>query len=249
MKTSVLFLGVLFCLALGHPQAQASNISICPGPSNVVENCGFDTGDFSSWTLTGNDTPFELGNLYGVEATDPIDGIGPHSGNYQAFFGDLDANATTVSQTLQTVAGSLYTVSFWLAQDTAPLAPYTNMFAVSFAGNVLASQTGVPVEGYTFYSYTGSASSASSVVSFTLGNDLGEFLLDDVTVSATAPEPGSWLLLAGGLGAAIFKVRGRLRYDVAGAGRRRSITISRGSSRIDTAPTAAMPSTTSIGTA
>lgn len=30
------------------------------------------------------------------------------------------------------------------------------------------------------------------------------------TVS-TAPEPGSWLLLAGGLGAAIFKVRGRLR--------------------------------------
>jgi hypothetical protein len=41
------------------------------------------------------------------------------------------------------------------------------------------------------------------VLSFTLGNGLGEFLLDDVTVTTT-PEPAAWTLVLAGVLACIF---------------------------------------------
>jgi hypothetical protein len=54
----------------------------------------------------------------------------------------------------------------------------------------------VPAEGYTKYTFSGVATGSASVLSLTFGNDLGEFLLDDVTVAA--PEPAAWSLVAGG---------------------------------------------------
>jgi hypothetical protein len=192
-------LGVAFCLFLGVPESRAD---ICGSiVHNLVTNCGFETGNFTGWTLSGNDTPFELGNLYGVEGVDPLDGISPHSGSYQAYFADLDANATTLSQTFATVVGGMYTVSWYLAQDTAPGTSFcgpvlcSNEFSASFGAATLVNLEAVPVQGYTEYSYTVTASSASSVLDLTLGNDLGEFLLDDVSVVAT-PEPAAYGLLA-----------------------------------------------------
>ncbi len=153
----------------------------------------FQTGDFTGWTLSGNDAGL-LGNLYGVEGVDPLDGIAPNSGAYQAYFADLAANATTISQTLGTVARGQYLVSWYLAQDTAPAAPYSNVFSASFGPSSLINVTGVPVQSYTYYSYLVTATSSSSTLDLTLGNDLGEFLLDDVKVVLT-PEPSAWLLL------------------------------------------------------
>ena len=182
--------------------------SICDGvTNNLVANCGFETGDFTSWSLSGNDTPFENGNLYGVEGTDPLDGISPNSGSNQAYIGDLVANSTTLSQTLSTLAGDTYNISFYLAQDTAPAGNYSNALTVSFDGNTLDSETGVPVEGYTQYSYQALASTNSTVFSLTLGNDLGEFLLDDVVVGI--PEPSTWVLLLSGCALAAFVKRRR----------------------------------------
>ena len=169
---------------------------------NLVANCGFETGDFTSWTLTGNDVPMELGNLYGVEGTDPLDGIAPHGGFDQAYFGDLVSNATTLAQTVeQTKPGDTYSISFFLAQDTAPGADGTNTLNVLFDDVLLAHLTEIPVEGYTQYSYTGLASGTSTVLALRLGNSLGEFLLDDVEVVdmgvavTTTPEPATGLLL------------------------------------------------------
>ena len=168
-----------------------------------MANCGFETGDFTGWTLSGNDVPGELGNLYGVEGVDPFDGISPNSGNYQAYIADLVANATTLSQTIGTVAGDAYQVSFYLAQDTAIVAPYSNEFAASFGGDTLVSESAMAVQGYTYYSFSVDATSPSSTLSLTLGNDLGEYLLDDVSVIAT-PEPSSWMLAAAGVLACMF---------------------------------------------
>src|ERR1700735_1560387 len=119
MKTICALSCVAFGLFLGAPQSKADTCGSVLG--NIVANCSFGTGDFTSWTLSGNDVPGQLGNEYGVEGTDPFDGISPPGGSVnQAFFADQDSNATTISQTLTTVVGHMYTVVFYAAQDTAP---------------------------------------------------------------------------------------------------------------------------------
>lgn len=202
MRTFFSVICAVLCLLAVQSQAVAGPVSICNAvATNLVANCGFETGDFTSWTLSGNDVPMELGSLYGVEGTDPLDGIPPNSGSDQAYFADLDANATTLSETLPTIPGMSYQISWYLAQDSAVVAPFSNEFSASFGGTTLTSLTGVPVQGYTQYSFFATAPTASTVLSFTVGNDLGEFLLDDVVVTTTTivtvagPEPGTLLLL------------------------------------------------------
>lgn len=176
--------------------AYASSSACSAAAGNLVQNCGFQTGDFTGWGLSGNDVATEQGNLFGVElGVDPYDNIAPHSGSYQAWFSDLSSNATTLTQNITTVAGKTYTVSFYLAQDTATVTPYGNIFDASF-GNGLLDMSDVSVGGYTEYSFTGTATSANSLLSLTLGNGTGEFLLDDVSVraNATVPEPSSLAL-------------------------------------------------------
>jgi PEP-CTERM motif len=190
MRKTLGFLSVVFCLFLLVPQSKADTCGL-------VSNCGFESGDFSSWTLTGNDTPGALGNLYGVEGTDP-DGTNPNSGNFQAFFGDQVQNATTLQQIISTVAGESYTVSWFLAQDTAPSAEYSNAFSASFGGVSLVNLTAMPIQGYTEYFYTATATSTSTALDLTFGNGLGYFLLDDVSV-APVPEPSTWTMMLAGI--------------------------------------------------
>ena len=209
MRTFSTLLVAFSCLLAMQGRASAGAISICDAnPLNLVANCGFETGDFTSWTLSGNDTPFELGNLYGVEGTDPSNGIAPNSGSSQAYFADLISNATTLSQSIATQVGVTYQISWFLAQDTALVNPYSNNFSMSFGGATVANLTALPVQAYTEYSYGWAATSASTNLSFTIGNDLGEFLLDDVTVQV-APEPATWLALLMGMALCGFAVRRR----------------------------------------
>ncbi len=174
-------------------------------------NCGFEAGNFNNWSLSGNDVPIDLGNLYGVEGTDPFDGIAPNSGNDQAYFGTLDANATTLTQPVVTIPGVIYLVSFYLAQDTTPRSTQPedqNDVSVSFGGQLLLSTIDLPVQPYSLMSYSVTASSTSSPLSFTFGNGLGEFLLDDVEVTPNAvPEPAAGLLFLIGaiLGGVLYR--------------------------------------------
>ena len=99
--------------------------------NNLVTNCGFETGDFTGWTIGGNTTN-PGGNYYGV------DGFDAQSGNYGAYMSqDLLGTGPTVnlSQTLSTVAGQQYQISFWLEQDTPPTTGYTHSFTAMFGTN------------------------------------------------------------------------------------------------------------------
>jgi hypothetical protein len=56
----------------------AGPLSICDAAAgNLVQNCGFETGDLTSWTQT----PASEGSSFGV------DSINPNSGFDEAFFG------------------------------------------------------------------------------------------------------------------------------------------------------------------
>jgi hypothetical protein len=162
----------------------------------IVMNGGFETADLSGWTVSGaHSSPGDEGIYYGVDAVDA------HTGRYGAYFGPV-GGVLNLTQTLNTVPGTFYSLSFWLAQAPATPFPYVNSFTVSFGGTTLFSQTAVPAGAYTQYSFAQFASSASTTLAFAFRNDVGFFSLDDVAVMAadSVPEPASWLLVASALG-------------------------------------------------
>ena len=86
-------------------------------PTCLVVNPGFETGSFSGWTQSGD--------LGFTNVTSNM----PHSGSFAADLGPLTEGFLT--QTLPTVVGQSYHVSFWLALD-ADGTP--NDFSATFAG-------------------------------------------------------------------------------------------------------------------
>jgi hypothetical protein len=141
-----------------------------PPPGCLVVNPGFETGNFSGWTQSG-DTSFTT-----------VSNIMNHSGSFAAQLGPL--TEAFLSQTITTVVGQTYNVTFWLADDAA--GP-PNDFSASFAGvsilSIVNDPSGFP---YTLYSANITATSTSSVLQFAFSNEAAYWHLDDVCVAAGA---------------------------------------------------------------
>ena len=183
-------------LCAGSPAFAAD---VCASTSNLVANCGFETGDFTNWTVTGTDSAAaNNGIYYGVE------NFNQYSGSYASYYGAIGGEIT-LSQTLNNLIPSdVYTITLEAFNDTAP-GNYINNIIVSFGNRTgqLASQ--VSVGNYTLYTLIASATSTSSLLSISSRNDSGFWNIDSITAAQTGtPEPAAWTL--SGLGAAFLTV-------------------------------------------
>jgi hypothetical protein len=178
-------LALVLCAVLSGPVLAAGNL---------VTNPGFETGDFTGWTLGGN-TPDNT-----VIEQAGFDSWLPHGGD---FFAALGAQVTDnfLSQAIATTAGQSYTFSWFLGSDgstPSDFASFWNGSSVVSLVNTPATPgytKGTPTASYAFYSFTEVATGASTVIQFNSRNDVNYWALDDVSVSAV-PEPSSLVLSA-----------------------------------------------------
>lgn len=153
-----------------------------PAAAVTVVNPGFETGDFTGWTVVANQ------------------GTAVISGGANVFAGDfaarLRSNPTTtksIGQLVTTVAGTHYQLAYWL-RNTGNV---TDTFS-AISGPVTTVWTDRAPFGYTLFTQDFIAAGASTVIGFTYNHDNpGGFFLDEVSVTVV-PEPATWALLIAG---------------------------------------------------
>ena len=144
----------------------------------LVQNGGFETGDFSHWILAGDN------GSYNIVDTGTFSGFSPHSGTYSAAMGIPNLPYATLSQTLPTIPGQAYLLSFWFTDpDPSGLGVTPNEFTVSWNGTTLFDQVNVPlITVWSNLQFRVTATGPASVLTFGAYNKNDAIGLDDVSV-------------------------------------------------------------------
>ena len=175
---------------------------------NLVQNCGFETGNFTDWTVAANATGVVTAGFAGED---------PHSGTYFAALGDTSGSYPygTLSQTITDVSGQTYTLSYWLESDGAT----PNYFDANWDGTLIAGSalTDTPDQlstGYVNYTFTVTGTGSDTLL-FHEQNVPAYWAFDDISLAPTTatgvPEPATLGLLAFGALAALGIGRRRVR--------------------------------------
>ncbi|MEH2338794.1 carbohydrate binding domain-containing protein [Nostoc sp.] len=157
----------------------------------IIQNGGFETGDFTGWTTS---------NLTYSGVANNSTGIFPHSGNYFAYLGTI-GSIGFVSQNILTTVGQTYELSLFLKNQSQGAFP--NQFQIFINGDNIFNQVNIDPPDYTKYSFNFIATAASTELKFGVQNDPAHLFLDDVNVIAiSVPEPLSLggIVVAGVIG-------------------------------------------------
>lgn len=152
---------------------------------NLVANPGFESGDFSGWTEFGA-TSFQ-----GVDSSIFV----RHSGTYGASFFST-GEVSGISQEIDTIPGTEYTLSFWLQND----GDGPNIFDVLWDGGTVTSLPNWAAFSYTEYVFTVIGSPGQTTeLRFVFQHEPAFWDLDDVSVVdpnavAAVPEPASLMV-------------------------------------------------------
>jgi hypothetical protein len=150
-----------------------------PAIANLITNPGFETGNFTGWTVSG------AASVVGTAS-----GISPHSGSFQAA-----GSVATISQTFATTPGQLYTLDFWAAAVTPP-GVMGQGFRVFWDGeNFIATGFSEGTQPYLEFTLDITASSAFTNLAFEFATT-GTVFFDDISVTPVGvPDAGSTLPL------------------------------------------------------
>jgi hypothetical protein len=146
------------------------DISVIPVP--ILQNGGFEFGDFTGWTTSGNFT-------FSSVSTNTSYAL---SGFYGGAFGPT-TTLGYLSQTVPTIPGQAYLIGFSL--DAPDVLTNNNAeFKASWNGTVLMDQTYFLGFGWGSYQFLVSATGTNSTLQFGFRDDPYFLGLDDVSVSA-----------------------------------------------------------------
>jgi hypothetical protein len=168
-----------------------------------VGNGGFESGDFTDWEFVGNTNyVFTLSaddaDVAGTNALiGAADALFVHSGLYGAYLGEYPTDGT-LSQTVATVPGQQYMVSFWLTSVAYQGATTPNDFTARWNDTTLYTRTNLGAFGWTNLQFVVPATAARTTLEFEFENTPAGFGLDDVRVEAAPGPVLQSVTLAGG---------------------------------------------------
>jgi hypothetical protein len=152
---------------------------------SLVQNGGFETGDFTDWTLVGTTVVETRSGPAVYDAVEPASSypLVAYSGNYGAFLGD--DQLATLSQSLPTVAGQYYLLSFWLDNPTSGSGQefLVNWNTNGATANTLYGITNPPAFTWTNLQFIVPAPVSGTVLQFEAENTANYFGLDDISVT------------------------------------------------------------------